>query len=132
MARIMTFTKTAMKNLFSKPVTTSYPFKPAEYPERSRGHIEIDFDNCILCGICKMNCPSGAIAVDRKEGYWKINRFDCIQCGYCTEKCPKKVLSIVPGYQEPMREKSEVVYSRPVEPAPAPAAKPAAEAPKAE
>ena len=112
---IMNFTKTVLKNLVHKPVTTAYPAKPAVYPERSRGHIEIDFDDCILCGLCKMNCPSGAITVDKANGLWKINRFDCIQCGYCTLKCPKKVLHIVPGYQEPMGGKFEEEHVRPVE-----------------
>lgn len=112
---IMNFTKTVLSNLVHKPVTTSYPAQPAVYPERSRGHIEIDFDGCILCGICKMSCPSGAITVDKATGTWKINRFDCIQCGYCALKCPKKVLSIVPGYQEPMAEKFEEEHVRPVE-----------------
>lgn len=115
MGKFMNFTGTMLKNLFSKPVTIDYPAKPMEYPERSRGHIEINFDDCILCGLCRMNCPSGAIRVDKKTGTWAINRFDCIQCGYCTEKCPKKCLSIVPGYQEPMAEKSEEVHEREVE-----------------
>jgi len=44
---IMKFAPEALKNLFSKPVTTSYPAKPAEYPERSRGHIDIVIDECI-------------------------------------------------------------------------------------
>lgn len=115
---IMNFTQTVLKNLIHRPVTTSYPAKPAEYPERSRGHIEINFDDCILCGLCRMNCPSGAISVDKATGTWKINRFDCIQCGYCTLKCPKKCLTIVPGYQEPMGQKSEEEHVRPVEPKP--------------
>lgn len=113
MAKIMNFTGTMIKNLFSKPVTIDYPAKPAVYPERSRGHIEINIDDCISCGICKMNCPSGAIKVDRTAKTWTINRFDCVQCGYCVEKCPKKCLHIVPGYQEPMDKKSEEVYTKP-------------------
>lgn len=116
---IMNFSKTVLSNMVHKPVTTSYPAKPAEYPERSRGHIVIDFDNCILCGICGMSCPPGAITVDKKTGTWKINRFDCVQCGYCTLKCPKKVLSLVPGYQEPMDKKFEEEHVRPVEEKPA-------------
>lgn len=129
---IMNFTKTVLSNLVHKPVTTSYPAQPAVYPERSRGHIEIDFDGCILCGICGMSCPSGAITVDKKTGTWKINRFDCIQCGYCALKCPKKVLSIVPGYQEPMGQKFEEEHVRPVEEKPAAAETPAGGYPKAD
>lgn len=112
---LMNFRGTVLKNLLSKPVTKNYPAEPAVYPERSRGHIEITIEDCILCGLCSKNCPSRAIAVDRANGKWTINRFDCVQCGYCTEKCPKKCLSIVPGYQEPMAEKAEAVYEKPVE-----------------
>lgn len=123
MSNIMNFSGTVLKNLFSRPVTKNYPAEPAVYPERSRGHIENDFDQCILCGLCMRNCPTGAITVEKNEGNWKINRFDCIQCGYCTLKCPKKCLSILPGYQEPGPEKYEEVQHRDV---PAPAPKPAA------
>ena len=115
MAKLMSFKSTVLKNLFSKPVTKNYPAEPAVYPERSRGHIEITIEDCILCGLCGMNCPSRAIKVDRKAGTWTINRFDCVQCGYCTEKCPKKCISIVPGYQEPMAQREEAVYQKPVE-----------------
>lgn len=113
MSNIMNFSGTMLKNLFSRPVTVDYPAKPAVYPARSRGHIEINIESCVLCGLCAMNCPSGAIKVDRKEGTWSINRFDCVQCGYCTEKCNKKSLSIVPGYQEPMEQKGVVTVEKP-------------------
>lgn len=114
MAQFFGFAKTVMKNLFSKPATTSYPATPREYPERTRGHVEINIDNCIMCGMCMRSCPPGAIEVKRAENTWSINRFDCIQCGYCVEKCPKKCLSIVPGYQEPQPEKSVDTVVKPV------------------
>jgi len=102
---IMKFASVALKNLFHKPVTTAYPAAPIDYPERSRGHIEIDIQKCISCGACALNCPPGAIKVDRAAKTWTINRMDCIQCGACTYKCPTKCLSIVPGYQTPDEEK---------------------------
>lgn len=101
MGKYLPFAKTVLKNLFSKPATTAYPFVPKEYPTRSRGHVEIHIDDCIMCGMCMRSCPPGAIEVKRAENTWTINRFDCVQCGYCVEKCPKKCLSIVPGYQTP-------------------------------
>ncbi len=116
MAQFLTFTKTVMKNLFSKPVTTSYPAAPREYPERTRGHVEIQIENCIMCGMCMRSCPPGAIEVKRNENTWSINRFDCIQCGYCVEKCPKKCLSIVAGYQEPDGKKYAETVTKPAEP----------------
>lgn len=102
---IMKFASVALKNLFHKPVTTAYPAAPIDYPERSRGHIEIDIQKCISCGACQINCPPGAIKVDRNAKTWTINRMDCIQCGACTYKCPTKCLSIVPGYQTPDGQK---------------------------
>ncbi|MCR5797972.1 MAG: 4Fe-4S dicluster domain-containing protein [Eubacterium sp.] len=132
MSKIMSFTKIALKNLVSKPATTSYPFEPKEYPERTRGHVVLDDDPCILCGMCMRSCPPGAIKVDRAGGTWSINGYDCIQCGYCVEKCPKKCLSIVPGYTEPSSEKTIQTVKVEVPPPPKPAAKPAAPKPAAD
>lgn len=109
---IMNFAPEALKNLFKKPVTTGYPFVPAEYPERSRGHIEISIDDCISCGMCVRCCPCGALSVDRVKGTWTIDRFDCIACGYCVTKCPKKCLFMKQGYQEPGAEKASVTYTK--------------------
>lgn len=120
MSQFLPFTKQVLKNLFSKPATTSYPFTPKEYPERTRGHVEINKDECILCGMCMRSCPPRAIQVDRGNLRWSINRFDCIQCGYCVEKCPKKCLSIVPGYTTPEAAKSVTVIDVPEPPKPAP------------
>jgi len=61
MSNIFNFTPTVLKNLFHKPVTKNYPAEPAQYPERSRGHIEIDIDECISCGKCVSRCPEAAI-----------------------------------------------------------------------
>lgn len=123
MSKLMSFTGTALKNLFSSPVTTKYPEEPKEYPERTRGHVENDIDQCILCGMCMRKCPPGAIKVDRAKGTWSIERFDCIQCGYCTECCPKKCLKMVPGYQKPEETKHEETIEKPNMPMPAVAKK---------
>ena len=37
MAKLMPFAGTVLHNLLHKPVTTSYPDTPKEYPARTRG-----------------------------------------------------------------------------------------------
>ncbi len=110
------FTKTALKNLFSQPATRMYPQVPREYPERTRGHIEIDMSTCILCGICSRKCPADAIKVDRTGRTWSIERFGCIQCNSCVESCPKKSLSMHQTYTEPAGVKRVDTFQKPEEP----------------
>ena len=105
--RALAFARQALKNLFMKPATTSYPFEPASYPERMRGHVELVAEDCIGCGLCMSSCPPGAIRVDRQEGIWSINRFDCVQCESCVNACPKKCLKMAAGYTQPETEKTE-------------------------
>ena len=117
--KLMDFTGFALKNLFSKPATKNYPAEPAVYPERSRGHIEIDIDDCIMCGMCQRKCPSGAITVDRATRTWSIERMGCVQCENCVEGCPKKCLHIKPGYTEPSETMTVDSFSQPIPEKPA-------------
>ncbi|MGE5554504.1 MAG: 4Fe-4S binding protein [Betaproteobacteria bacterium] len=43
-------------------------------------------DECIMCGACAPECPTGAIS----EGDTKyvIDPAKCIDCGNCAEVCP--------------------------------------------
>lgn len=112
MSGFMTFAGESLKNLFKKPATRNYPAEPAVYPDRMRGHIEIEIDKCISCGMCVRACPSSALAVSKPKGTWTINRFDCVACGYCVIKCPAHCLTMEKGYQEPEGTKAEKVYTK--------------------
>ena len=99
--KLFSSTREVLKNMTSPPVTVNYPEEPAIYPQRMRGHIRIDIDQCISCTLCAQNCPPRAITVDRAAGTWSIDRFDCVQCGSCVNVCPKKCLYMEQGYTPP-------------------------------
>ncbi len=88
-------------SIFKKPETVLYPFEKKPAPAGLKGHIVIDVNQCILCGICQRTCPCDAITVDKPNRSWEINRFQCVQCGSCIRACPKKCLSMDPAYTSP-------------------------------
>lgn len=107
---MLDFIPVALKNVFSKPATRNYPSVKRTPYDGQRGHIGIDMDKCIFCGICSRKCPVDAITVKRAERTWSIDRFKCVMCGSCSENCPKKCLSIAPEYTAPANVKSSDTY----------------------
>jgi formate hydrogenlyase subunit 6/NADH:ubiquinone oxidoreductase subunit I len=107
--------KMVMRSLFKKPATLMYPVIPREYKERTRGHIEVDMEACILCGICSKKCPTDAITVSRDDKTWQIERMSCIQCSCCVEVCPKKCLTNVGIYTTPDVIKLSETFVKPEE-----------------
>ena len=103
--KIMNFSKIAFRNLFSKPATRLYPKVPMELKPGARGHIQIDVESCIYCGICARRCPTACIQVNRVDKVWAIERFGCLACGLCVEVCPKKCLTMKEQYTSPKEEK---------------------------
>mgnify|MGYP003796832349 FL=1 len=47
-------------------------------------------DECISCGICMDECPSGAIS--EGEEYFVINQDLCSDCGTCVDSCPNEAI----------------------------------------
>ena len=90
--------KMTFGSLFKKPETVKYPFETKPQPQGLKGHIVLDADNCILCGMCEKSCPTDCITVDKDNRTWNIVPFQCIQCGYCTQVCPKNCLAMDPNY----------------------------------
>lgn len=104
------FARTVLASLFQKPATTSYPFTPREYPDKTRGKVAIEIDDCIYCGMCMRKCPADAITVDRAQKTWTINPFSCVQCACCVDNCPKKCLHMEVQYTAPAPVKTEEVF----------------------
>jgi NADH:ubiquinone oxidoreductase subunit F (NADH-binding) len=81
------------------PVLSTIRYFKAEYKEhildkRCQAKVckglftyEIDAKLCRGCRICKKNCPSDAIAGEKKVPH-VIDQEKCTQCGACFEKCP--------------------------------------------
>jgi len=46
---------------------------------------------CVRCGICKQNCPAGAITITGKA---HMNMGKCIRCYCCHELCPCKAIEL--------------------------------------
>jgi formate hydrogenlyase subunit 6/NADH:ubiquinone oxidoreductase subunit I len=107
--------KMVMRSLFKKPATLMYPVVQREYKERTRGHIDIDMEACILCGICMKKCPTDAITVDRAGRTWSIQRMRCIQCSCCVDVCPKKCLVNESAYTIPNVVKLADTFEKPEE-----------------
>lgn len=93
--------KMIFKSFFNKPATDPFPNIPKKYFDETRGHIEINGNDCILCGICAKKCPADAISVDREFSEWKIERMKCVQCSCCVNVCPKKCLFNDSAYTSP-------------------------------
>lgn len=49
----------------------------------------VDFDKCIKCTLCWIECPDGAFDVT-KDGYYPVNYEYCSGCGICSRVCPIK------------------------------------------
>jgi len=61
------------------------------------GMVEIDNKHCTGCGLCTIDCPTGALAVLPGEGdaYRLVFRHStCIACGECVKICPEDCLSL--------------------------------------
>lgn len=130
---MLDFITVALKNVFSKPATRNYPFEKRTPYDKQKGHIAINIDSCIFCGMCGRKCPVGAIMVNRAERSWSIDRFRCIMCAACSESCPKKCLTVACEYTSPANYKSIDKYiGMPVAPKASPDAKPKADVPAKE
>ena len=88
-------------SLFKKPETLRYPMEKKPSPAGLKGHVAIDVDLCILCGMCQRVCPCDAIVVEKGPRTWTLDPFICVQCGSCVRACPKSCLVMEPTYPSP-------------------------------
>ena len=144
------------KELFTKKVTEQYPENRAELkiPERFRATLQFIYDEegyhkCIACKTCERNCPNGTIQittrmVDLPNGKkkMKLDKYiydlgSCTFCGLCVNTCPTDAIEFSNDFEQAVFRREALVKQlnylpEKEKPAPAPVAKPATEAPKAE
>ena len=85
--------KLALKSLFSRPFTTTFPKTPYEPIPEFRGRPRFHEEDCIGCGACAEVCPANCIdVVDETDGVpparHLVQHMDtCIACGQCERYC---------------------------------------------
>ncbi len=62
------------------------------------GKLELDSSQCTGCGLCALECPTGALAISSSEetdAFQLLFRYDhCVACSRCVEICPEKCLRV--------------------------------------
>ncbi|WFF73065.1 4Fe-4S binding protein [Proteiniclasticum sp. QWL-01] len=58
----------------------------------SLGTIQVQPSLCVLCRLCDISCPTGAIAVIVEQRTWSIRPEVCTHCGICLRVCPRSAL----------------------------------------
>lgn len=86
-------------SLFQRPITEKYPFERKEAPERLRGHLIWNSENCTGCGLCETDCPANAIdmhVLDRKAKRFVLcyHPDRCLYCAQCVHSCRQGCLSM--------------------------------------
>jgi hydrogenase-4 component H len=86
--------KEALRALFGRRYTTTFPATKAEVPPGFRGVPRFDEEECMGCGACAIVCPAKDIEVtdEVKDGKGvrrlTIHYDDCIFCAQCHRNCP--------------------------------------------
>lgn len=85
--KIETMLRDIWQSLLRKPVTELYPFQRQPAPERLRGKLTWNPENCTGCCLCVKDCPCDAIeliTIDRANKRF-VMRYDVGRCTYCAQ-----------------------------------------------
>ena len=94
-----TMFRDALRSLIRRPITERYPFEQKSPPERLRGQLHWNPEQCIGCGLCVKDCPANAlelITLDKKNKRF-ILRYHldrCTFCAQCVQSCRFKCLEM--------------------------------------
>ena len=85
----------AIRHLFEKPATMSYPANNEDVFTNIRGKLTFDASKCVGCKLCVRDCPAKAIEIEKvadKQFKAVVSLDRCIFCGQCVDSCNKKAL----------------------------------------
>ncbi|MCW3996109.1 MAG: 4Fe-4S binding protein [Candidatus Bathyarchaeota archaeon] len=109
--RIPPMLKRAVSHIFTKPVTTKYPFVKPTLPADFRGQQVFDINLCVSCGLCSRDCPAKAIEMvvidGKRRPQFKLD--SCIFCYQCAESCPRNAIKSSVFYELATTDKSSLV-----------------------
>ena len=106
-----------MRTMLKPAITTQYPHVKPDLPERTRGVIALEEENCTVCMLCSRECPDWCIYIDSHKDVMPpktagarartrnvLDRFAidyalCMYCGICVEVCPFDALFWSPHFE---------------------------------
>ena len=95
---------------FSKPETKRYPFEKSHLPQRYRGRVAINAENCVGCSLCVLDCPASALELE-KESKIKFRllhyRDRCTYCGQCEQSCRFDAIYMDNAYIQPAYDRGD-------------------------
>jgi formate hydrogenlyase subunit 6/NADH:ubiquinone oxidoreductase subunit I len=95
---------------FSKSETERYPFEKSHLPQRYRGRVAINEENCVGCSLCVLDCPASALELekDSKTKFRLLHYRDrCTYCGQCEQSCRFDAMYMDNEYIKPAYNRDE-------------------------
>ncbi len=95
---------------FSRSVTRHYPFHDPEIPERYRGRVNINENNCVGCSLCVLDCPASALELEKEsKSQFRLLHYQdrCTYCGQCEDSCRFNAIFMDNHYIKPAFDRDD-------------------------